>query len=116
MDFHAEFESSIKKYAVLEGLIFADPDGESILYEGPIADPFHIQLAGAKMPILMEQHAGVLSPDPRCLEIQYNGYLVLCVALVENYSITAICNTSAYRECIRAHLLELAFKFNQEIV
>ena len=116
MDFHAEFERSIKKHRCLIGLIFADPEGESILYDGPIEDDFHLQLAGAKMPLLLAQNAGSLYDEPRMMEIQYQDHVVTSVVLEENYSITAISNNPVYRERIRTVLLDLAVKFNREIV
>ncbi len=116
MDFHAEFRKSLKKYKSLEGLIFVDPDGEAILYEGPIAEPFHLQLAGAKMPILMTQYCGPAVSPPKSMEIGYGDYYIISVRLEEDYSITAIGNNRAVRGQIQKHLLELAEKFNREIV
>lgn len=116
MDFHDEFRKSLEKHKSLEGLIFVDPDGEAILFEGPIAEPFHLQLAGAKMPILMTQYCGPNISPPKTMEIGFGEYYIISVRLEEDYSITAIGNDRTLKRRIHEHLLELAVKFNQEIV
>jgi len=116
MDFHDEFKKSLKKYKSLEGLIFVDPDGEAILFEGPIADPFNLQLAGAKMPLLMGQYCGPSVSLPKTMEIGFEQYYIISVRLEEDYSISAIGNDRSVKGQILDHLGELAEKFNKEIV
>lgn len=114
MDFQNELINSLKKCPGLEGLIFVDPDGEAILYEGTIADPFHLQLAGAKMPILMGQYQS-LDGSPTYMEIQFKKEYVISIRLVDNYSITAIGSDVGRKGHIKSQLEELAIKFNREI-
>lgn len=116
MDLHGAFEDSIKKFPSLEGLIFADPDGEAILFDGPIKDSFYLKLAGAKMPILMAPFYHGAFGLPPLLEILYDETYVLAIRLSEDYSITAIGNDLSRREQVKSHLFELAEKFNQDIV
>lgn len=114
MDFSAELVKSLKKCPGLDGLIFVDPDGEAILFEGSIDDPFHLQLAGAKMPILMGQYQS-LDGYPAYMELQFETEYVISIRLIEDYSITAIGSDVGKKGQIKSHLEELAVKFNREI-
>ena len=117
MDLHAEFENSIKRFPSLHGLIFADYEGESILYENPHMDVFDIKLAGCKMPILMDsyQFAGA-DESPRFMELSYSKTFVLSIMLQQKYSITLVCGDLCDKGRLKNHLMVLAEKFNQEIV
>ena len=117
MDFQAEFNQSLKIFPSIEGIIFVDPDGESILFEAPSMDSFDIQLTGARIPILMSHyHLVGLKSKPVFLEILYEKRFLLSITLEQRYSITAICNDTNDRAHLRDHLIILAAKFNQEIV
>lgn len=117
MDFHKEFENSIRAFPCIEGLIFADPDGESILFEAPHMDEFELKLAGAKMPIMLQayQFAG-LSSEPTFLEIFYETRYVITICLVDSYTITVVSNNLREKGRLRFHLKSLARKFNEDIV
>ncbi len=116
MDFQKEFNNSIRSFSSLEGLIFVDPDGEAILYEAPIADPFDLQLAGAKMPILMAFYNTIgIEEQPRFMELQFEKHFIISVGLIDDYSITAIGNDRLMKARVKNHLARLAIKFNREI-
>ena len=115
MDFQKEFLKSLKQCSGLDGLIFVDPDGECILYEGSISEPFHLQLAGAKMPILMGQYQS-LDGSPTYMELQFEKEYVISIRLADDYSITAIGSDLGRKGQIKSHLEQLAVKFNREIV
>lgn len=116
MDFHAEFEKSLDLYPSLVGLIFADMDGESILFENPHMESFDIKLAGAKMPILMAAYAFAGEDNkPRFMEIAYENRYVLSVVLKQYYSITLVGSDVRDKGRLRNHLQGLAEKFNQDI-
>lgn len=116
MDFHTEFEKTLKRFPSLVGLIFADMDGESILFENPSMDTFDIKLAGAKMPILMAAYpfAGK-DGKPRFMEISYKNRYVLSVVLKQYYSITLVGSDIRDKGRLKHHLQDLAEKFNQDI-
>jgi len=117
MDFHAEFEKSIREFPNIEGLVFADPDGEFILYEAPTMEDFDVKLAGAKMPIMLQAYrfAGI-TRKPEILEIFFGNRYVITICLTEQYTITAVARNLREKGRLRRHLLQLADKFNQEIV
>ena len=116
MDFYKEIADSIKKFPCLDGLIFVDPDGESILYEARSVDPFHLQLAGAKMPILMAHYSAIgIEKQPLFLEIQFENRFVISMSLLDRYSLTAIGNDPVKRGKLKKHLAQLVQKFNREI-
>lgn len=116
MDFHKEFEKSIRAFPFIEGLIFADPDGESILYEAPGMDPFEVKLAGAKLPIMLQAYkfAGI-TDEPTFLELSYQGRYIITVCLIDQYTITAVAKNIREKGRLRHHLKILATKFNQDI-
>jgi len=116
MDFHQEFEKSIKAFPCIEGLIFADPDGEAILFEAPTIDHFDLKLAGAKMPIMLQayQFAGI-NQKPTFLEFMYENRYVITVCLIDQYTITVIAKNPREKGRLRHHLKILAKKFNQDI-
>lgn len=117
MDFHKEFAKSIKAFPGLEGLIFVDPDGEAILYEAPGMDPYDVQLAGARVPILHEHYRFAGLPDkPKFIEFCFRKRYLLSISLKQSYSITAIGRSIKERVILKEHLLRLAKKFNDEIV
>ncbi len=117
MDFHAEFRKSIKMFPGLEGLIFVDPYGESVLFEAPHMDPFNVQLVGARIPILqnnyslLEQERGI-----DFMELQFRRRYVVSIRLKQDYSITAIGRNVKERSALKFHLLGLARLFNKEIL
>ena len=117
MDFHQEFAKSIRAFPCIEGLIFADPDGESILFEAPHMDEFEIKLTGAKMPIMLQAYrfAGI-SPEPTFLELFYRDRFVISVCLVDHYTITAVSKNLREKGRLRHHLKFLAAKFNEDIL
>lgn len=117
MDFHAEFEKSIQAFPNIEGLIFADPDGEFILFEAPTMEDFDVKLAGAKMPIMLQAYrfAGI-NRQPQVLEIFFGNRYVITICLVEQYTITAVARNLREKGRLRRYLLKMAAKFNQEIV
>lgn len=117
MDFHEEFEKSIRAYPCIEGLIFADPDGESILFSAPNMDEFDIKLAGAKMPIMLQTYrfAGI-APEPSFLELYFRKRFVISVCLIDGYTITVVSKSLQEKGRLRHHLKSLAEKFNQDIV
>ena len=117
MDFHAEFKKSLKRFPSLEGLIFVDPDGESILFEAPAMDPFDVQLTGARIPILQQHYkfSGITS-EPVFLELQFRKRYIISVILKQSYTITAIGKSTKERAPLKSHLWTLATKFNEEIV
>jgi hypothetical protein len=116
MDFHAEFEKSIERFPSLVGLIFADMDGESILFENPDMDTFDIKLAGAKMPILMSAYPFAGEDHlPKFMEISYRNRYVLSVVLKQYYSITLVGSDIRDKGRLKHHLQDLAAKFNQDI-
>ncbi|CAM2068101.1 hypothetical protein SCOR_22225 [Sulfidibacter corallicola] len=116
MDFHAEFSKSVNAFPCIEGLIFADPDGESILFEAPNMVPFDVKLAGAKLPILMQVFRWrEFADSPTFMELKYEDKVIMAVRLSQFYSITVICNDLTQRYQLKRHLEELAAKFNQEI-
>lgn len=117
MDFHQEFEKSIKAYPGLEGLIFVDPDGESILYEAPNMDDFDVKLVGARIPILMQHYMFVgIESEPRFMELCFKHRYILTICLEQSYSITAIGKIIGERGSLKNHLITLAENFNQEII
>ena len=116
MDFHAELRKCLDRFTGLKGLIFVDPEGEAILYESLLEDPFLLQLAGAKMPILMEQYRQIVDEGPSMTEMQFESHFVLSIRLAEGYSITAFGRGRHRKGLIKHHLRTLAVKFNQEIV
>jgi len=117
MDFHRAFEHSVMRYPALLGIVFVDPDGEAILYEAPGMDAFELKLAGAKLPLLMDQYlpARVMGA-PRYMEILHEKRYILSVCLDQRYSITAVHGDTARRGRLRQHVLRLSEAFNQEIV
>ena len=116
MVFQQEFTKGIDNFPSLEGLIFVDPDGEAILFESPQVDPFHLKLAGAKMPILMAHYSAIgIKKQPLFFELQFEGRFVISVSLVDHYSITAIGNDPAKRGQIKKYLARLSHKFNREL-
>ena len=116
MDFQEEFVKSLSAFSSLEGLIFVDPDGEAILYQAVPDDPFPLQLAGAKMPILIGHYRAVgINDQPLFMELQFENHLILSICLKDDYSITAIGNDRKMKGSIRSHLKQLAEKFNREI-
>jgi hypothetical protein len=117
VDFHAEFQKSLDQFPGLEGLIFVDPDGESILFEAPSIDPFDVQLTGARLPILQQHFQFVgLTKTPVFMELQFQKRYMISVCLKQNYSITAIGRSPKERGHLKFHLWDLARKFNQEII
>jgi hypothetical protein len=116
VDFHAEFRRSLNRYRSLDGLVFADPDGEAVLFERNAGEPFILQLAGAKMPILMDHYRSMESSTSAVMEIQFEDKFVISVRLAENYSVTAIGSNRGAKGKIKDHLRVLAQKLNREIV
>jgi len=117
MDFHAEFRKSIKLFPGLEGLIFVDPDGEAVLFEAPNMDPFDVQLAGARVPILQNNYPLMENEKtPKVVELQFRRRYVLSIRLNQEYSITAIGRSIKERSAIKFHLTTLAKSFNKEII
>ncbi len=117
MDFHTEFRKSLEKFPGLEGLIFVDPDGESILFEAPSMDPFDVQLTGARIPILQQHFQLVgLTDKPMFMELEFRKRYMISVCLKQSYSITAIGRSLKERAYLKFHLWTLARKFNEEII
>ncbi|CAM2008668.1 hypothetical protein [Acanthopleuribacter pedis] len=116
MDFHHEFSKTVEAFPSIEGLIFADPDGESILFEAPDMDGFDVKLAGAKMPILMQVFGWRdLVTAPTFMELTYQDKFIMAIKLTQFYSITVVCHDLTQRFLLKRHLETLAVKFNQEI-
>ena len=117
MDFHVELDKTIKAFTGLLGIIFVDPDGESILYEAPSVDSFDLRLTGAKMPILMQSYKDMgLHHKPVAMEISFDRHYLIYVHLEESYSIAAIGTSAKERDRLRKYIEGLAVKFNQDIV
>lgn len=115
MDFQVEMQKTLKRFPSLEGLVFVDPDGESIMHEGGGDENFQLLLAGAKMPILMGNFQVLEAGDPTFMEIQLESRFVIAIRLDEGYSITAIGNNRGSKGHVREHLKHMAVKFNREI-
>lgn len=114
--FHQAFSEAVKKFPGIQGLIFADPDGESILFESPDIDEFEVKLAGAKLPILMDVYQWMgMSHSAGFMELDYENRYVMAVKLVQSYTITAIGSDPKEKARLKAHLISMAEKFNKEI-
>ena len=110
-------KKSLAAFPKLEGLIFADPDGEFILFEAPAMEDFNVQLAGAKMPILISSYQTLgLGKSPHFMELTFHGRYVLSICLEQAFSITAIGVDPKELGALKHHLSILAEKFNKEIV
>lgn len=117
MDFHRELEQSVASFPGLDGIIFVDPDGEAIIYQAPRLGEFETRLAGAKMSILTKSFDfSGLGPESHMFEIQCDGRFFLYIQLNQQYSITAIGSSLCEKYRLRKHLLDLAGKFNPEIL
>ncbi len=117
MDFHVEFEKSLKKFPGLEGLIFVDPDGEAILFEAPNMADFDVKLTGARIPILMQHYQFVgFNSNPRFMEINFGKRYMLTICLEQAYSITAIGRRIRERAQLKNYMIKMAEKFNREII
>ena len=117
MDFHHELEQCLVRFPSLGGIIFVDPDGEAIVYKTTSFDNYEIRLAGAKMPILTNplQEANVVD-EPKTIEMQCDGHYYLYVRLVQQYSLTAVGEGFTEKHNVRNHMINLAKKFNREIL
>ena len=116
MDFHEEFSKSMAAFPCLLGLIFVDPQGESILFEAQGMDQFDVKLAGAKMAILMNAYQWVeAAASTQFIELQYEDRFIFSIKLDRSYNITAIANDHTKKARLKIHLRGMAEKFNSEI-
>jgi hypothetical protein len=117
MDFHAAFSNTIDRFPSLDGIIFVDPDGESITFETKGISHFNIRLAGAKMHLLAHSFAmGAELQDSRWFELELEGRWILYICLNQDYSLTAIYREGCERFAVRRHLFKLAAEFDRDIV
>ena len=116
MDFHAEFDKSFERFPGLEGLIFVDEDGEAVLFKSRGLDPYDVQLAGARVPILQQHYKLGPGKRPKFTEMIFGKRYVLSILLKQCYSITAIGRGLKERAHLSLHLHDMARKFNEEIV
>ena len=117
MDFRQELKLVLQQFPHLIGIVFADPDGESIVFEAPAIDEFNLLLAGAKMPILLNTgEAGTDQEQVQLIDLEFESHFILATRLDQGYSITAIGSNSKHKPKLKLCLKGMAKKFNEEIV
>ncbi|MCB9396832.1 MAG: hypothetical protein H6510_03340 [Acidobacteria bacterium] len=117
MDFHRAFAETIQAFPQLDGIIFVDPDGESITFEAPGLSNFNIRLAGAKMHLLVKSfETGTEWPQPGWIEMNLENRWLLYINLNQDYSLTAVFRNESMRYRLRRHLFKLAKGFNRDII
>jgi hypothetical protein len=117
MDFHRAFEDTIEKFPEIRGMIFIDPDGESIVHYHPGMSEFEVRLTGAKISVLVQTLLKELSSDQlKAVETETATHYSFFQPLKLDYSLLVIARKTIGNHRLRDYIMRVSEEFNEEIL
>ncbi|PIE03842.1 MAG: hypothetical protein CSA81_00210 [Acidobacteria bacterium] len=117
MDFHRTLEETIERFPNIRGIIFIDPDGESIIHYHPGMTEYDVRLTGAKIAVLVQSHLKDLnSSQLKAVETVTSSHYSLFLRLKLGYSIMVVSRKSYTNQRLREYITGLSHAFNREIL
>jgi len=117
MDFHQTLEDTIERFPEIRGIIFVDPDGESIIHYHPGMSEFEVRLTGAKIAVLVQSLLkDLISEHLEAIETETKSHYFFFLPLKMDYSLMVVCKRSMMNHRLRDHIIGLSNAFNDEIL
>jgi hypothetical protein len=117
MDFFKPFERALERFDEIRGVLFLDPDGESILHFTPRMEAYNLRFVGATTAVLIKN---LLTLQPyrnlRTLEWSGNHCHVLFLPLANAYAVTVIVGPTEQFGRLRNYFFQLASMVNGELM
>jgi len=117
MDFHKTFEETIKKFPSIRGIIFVDPDGESIVHYHPGMSEYEVRLTGAKVAVLVQSLLRDLDANQiKSVESETDSHFIYFQTLKQKYSLMVVSEKSMDNQRLKDYMETLSEGFNEEIL
>ncbi len=117
MDFHGTLEETIEKFPDIRGIIFIDPDGESIIHYHPGMSEYEVRLTGAKIAVLVQSNLKDLNSNKlKAIECETSSHYSFFLPLKLHYSIMVVSKKSYTNQRLREYIIGLSHAFNEEIL